>query len=184
MHKNIIEVVEKIVEVLVPLSSEERQRAVKAALVLIGETKIKPEEDIAGEDTQDTDDFKLPVRARTWMKQNNVTLDQIQQVFHFVDGNIEVIASEIPGKSGIEKTCNAYVFSGIAGLLVNGEAKFTDEAARAICKTSGFYDETNHAKRLKEKGNKFTGSKEKGWALTAPGLKSGAELILEITSKK
>jgi hypothetical protein len=30
---------------------------------------------------------------------------------------------------------------------------------------------------MSAKGNLFTGSKDKGWKLTAPGLKRGAELV-------
>jgi hypothetical protein len=34
---------------------------------------------------------------------------------------------------------------------------------------------------IKERGNEFTGTKEKGWSLTAPGLKRGAALVKEMT---
>ena len=44
----------------------------------------------------------------------------------------------------------------------------------------GFFDGTNHMKYMKG-GNEFTGSKDKGWTLTAPGLKVGASLVTQLS---
>ena len=41
----------------------------------------------------------------------------------------------------------------------------------------GFFNEGNHAKYMKEKGNVLGGTKDAGWTLTTPGLKSGAEIV-------
>ena len=60
------------------------------------------------------------------MHTNGVTQEQLAHVFHIEDGKAEVIASEAPGKNGQKKTINAYVLTGIAGLLQTGEAKFDD----------------------------------------------------------
>jgi hypothetical protein len=114
------------------------------------------------------------------MKQNDVTIDDIQQTFHMADGVVEVIASDIPGKNGKEKTLAAYVLTGIAGLLATGNAAFDDNSARGVCKSSGCFNLANHAAYLKEKGNEFTGSKDNGWTLTTPGLKRGAALVKEL----
>lgn len=69
-------------------------------------------------------------------------------------------------------------------MLASGEAKFTDKEARALCTSAGCYDGPNHASTLKARGNWFTGSKEKGWVLTAPGLKHGAALIKGLTNQQ
>lgn len=69
---------------------------------------------------------------------------------------------------------------GIAKLLSSGDPSFDDKSARALCETSGCYDSANHAASLRDKGNEFTGTKDKGWTLTTPGLKRGAILIKEL----
>ena len=69
-------------------------------------------------------------------------------------------------------------------MLISGEAKFTDKDARDVCSSAGCYDATNHATTLKAKGNWFTGTKDKGWALTAPGLKHAATLVKSLASEQ
>jgi hypothetical protein len=92
----------------------------------------------------------------------------------------DIIAAEVPGKSNRERVRNAYVLFGISRLLATGTANFDDKLARGLCEKLGIYDRTNHMKYMKG-GNEFTGSKDKGWALTAPGLKHGAALIANLT---
>lgn len=172
----------KIVELLAPLTSEERLRVVNAALTLVGEALITPpgEKSLISEDNCDGGEGELPVKARSWAKQNGIGFADLQQVFHFEDGKVEVIASEMPGQSDKERTHNAYVLTGIAKLLSSNAPHFDDETARDLCKSSGCFNQANHATYLTGKGNLFTGSKKPGWTLTAPGLKQGATLIKEL----
>lgn len=175
--KNVTEVVGAIVNLLSPLESEERRRVVQASLTLLGEQsegigKGSPKE-LEGDGGSAG---SLPARAQGWMKQNDVSIAQLQQVFHFADGEVKFIAAEIPGKNKREKVRNAYVLLGTARLLSSGDAKFDDKAARSLCEDYGVYDQTNHMKYMKG-GNEFTGSKDRGWTLTAPGLKHGAVLV-------
>jgi hypothetical protein len=167
----------KVVEVLSPLSSEDRARVISAALALLGDVKPKTT-------TRESDDATaveaeagtMSPRAKSWMSQNGVSVSQLQQVFHIADGLTEVIAT-VPGRNKKEQTYNAYILTGLGQLLLTGSAAFTDKAARSLCESSGCYDSANHAAHLKDKGNEFTGSKDKGWTLTAPGLKRAAELV-------
>jgi hypothetical protein len=115
------------------------------------------------------------------MKQNEIALEELQQIFHLENGSAEVIAGEIPGKNKKEKTYNAYILIGLAMLLSTGTPSFDDKAARALCESSGCYDQANHSVTIKDRGNEFTGTKEKGWALTAPGLKRAGILVKEMT---
>jgi hypothetical protein len=178
-QKSVMEIVQIVVGELTPLSSDDRQRVIQASMTVLGEAAIKlPKNDSNEEEADDSDSGHLPARARSWMKQNGLTLDQVHQVFHLVDGGAEVIASEIPGANNREKVRNAYVLVGLARLLSSGEAKFDDKAARDFCDTSGIYDRTNHMKYMK--GKEFTGAKDKGWTLTPPGLKQGAMLVTEL----
>lgn len=174
------DIVGKIVDLLTPLSSEERGRVVSASLTLLGETTIAG----ATNEGEDGGTVTTSGKAKTWQKQNSITANQLNQVFHNGDGKTDVIVGEMPGKNKKEKTLNAYVLTGIAQFLISGEAKFTDKEARALCSEAGCYDAPNHATTLKAKGNWFTGTKEKGWALTAPGLKHAASLVKNLASEQ
>jgi hypothetical protein len=171
----------KIVELLAPLASEERMRILKAALALLGENKG----DLSVDQELDSTAGRLsvPQRANAWMKQNGVSAEDIQQVFHISDGKVEVIAPEMPGTNDKERTHNAYVLKGIANLLEKDVPTFTDDAARELCKSSGCLNASNHAKFIDGKSNEFTGTKKGGWTLTAPGLKRGGSLVKELAKK-
>jgi hypothetical protein len=174
-NKTLSQVVGKIVEELESLSSDERKRAVQAAMTILGEEAIKSSQ-AADESIEGAE--KIHVRARTWMKQNEITVDQLQQVF-LMDG--EVIAS-IPGDNKKDQVRNAYILTGVARFLFAGEQKFDDAPAKALCESRGLYDSTNHSKSTKS-GSDFTGSKQNGWTITQPGLKAGALLIKSIANQ-
>jgi hypothetical protein len=184
-NKKTTEVVAEIVELLTPLTPEERTRAIKASIVLLGHgipdgevhagvgvavSRLGPDDELSG----------VSPRASSWMKQGGVSQQDLQQVFHLEKGSAEVIAA-IPGKNKREQTYNAYVLIGLARLLSSGSATFDDKSARALCESAGCYDKANHSVTINHRGNEFTGSKEKGWSLTAPGLKRAAVLVKEIT---
>ena len=173
-----------IVGLLEPMESEDRVRIINAALILLGESAA-PTKVGSGSGAYYSADFggnlgELPPRAGTWMKQCGISSNELEQVFNVVDGVAEVIASHMPGKNKKEQTLNAYVLAGIAKLVATGNASFSDNEARDLCVRSGCYDSGNHAATMKNKGNDFTGTKDKGWTLTAPGLKRGAELVKEL----
>ena len=111
----------------------------------------------------------MSAKAQAWMKQNDVSAEQLEHVFHFgPDGTVELIGT-LPGRSRREQTLAAYVLSGLGNFLISGDGSFDDETARGRCETAGCFDAGNHAKFLKDKGNEFTGDKRKGWSLTSPG---------------
>lgn len=165
---------QKIIELLTSLDADERPRVLRAAAAFFNEGAIKGVSEI------DESHDSLPPRARVWMKQNSVSISDLQQVFHISGEGAEVIAPQIPGKNKKEQTYNAYVITGIAQLLLTGAASFDDKAARAVCEKSGCYDSANHSAYIRARGNEFTGSKEKGWTLTAPGLVRAAEIVKDL----
>jgi hypothetical protein len=175
--KSMTAVVGEVVDLLTPLESEERGRVVRAALTLLGERS----DDMGGAPLgsfgeNERESGTVSGVARGWMRQNDLSAEQLQQVFHFADGDVRFIGADVPGKNNREKVRNAYVLLGVARFLSSGQTKFDDKAARAICDEYGIYDQTNHMKYMKG-GNEFTGSKEKGWSVTKPGLKHGAILV-------
>jgi hypothetical protein len=179
--KKLMSAIEGIVQVLAPLASEERSRAIQGALVILRESPLlASSQDEGAEINVPAELGTLSVKAKTWMKQNGITPEHISEVFDFSDGVATVLAGGVPGKNSGEKTIKTYVLSGVAGLLSSGEPNFDDKTARKLCEDLGHYDNTNHAKYLKGKGSYFVGDKDKGWKLTAPGLKFGGSIVKEL----
>jgi hypothetical protein len=180
------DVVGDIVDLLKPFSPDDRTRVIHAALTLLGDATSPsavsagaPKLPEAGGDAGATSP-----KAKMWQKQQGITAEQLSHVFHDVDGKMEIITGEIPGKNNKEKTLNAYVLTGIASLLGVGEPKFIDKDARAVCTRAGAYNPRHHGEYVKERGNLFTGSKENGWTLTAPGLTKGAVVIKSLAPEQ
>lgn len=177
----------KVLKLIKPLSSEERKRVIQAALVLLGETPVvAPPNSPSGEADAppagpSAEKFKFP-KANSWVMQNSITRAELDNVFHIGEGAADIIGA-IPGANKRVQTINVYILIGLAQLLVSGDPSFTDEAARAACQAAGCFDRSNHATILSSgRGSDITGSKEKGWTLTAPGLKRAAALVKEMTS--
>src|SRR5882672_4747126 len=180
--KKTTEIVSEIFELLNPLPSEDRHRVIQASLTLLGEvaSPSKPRGEVDGSGSDAGGDSSISSRARIWMKQYGISVEELQQVFQLEAGSAEVIAGEIPGKNKKEKTYNAYILTGMSALLSVGSSSFDDKSARALCERFGCYDQPNHSSIIKDRGNEFTGTKDTGWNLTAPGLKRGASLVKEM----
>src|SRR5260370_33962209 len=114
-----IDATTNLVEVLKPLPSEDRIRAVRAAMILLGEVQSGVTLRAASEEDTKEEDGELGTlhpRGRAWMKQNGISTAQQQQVFHMSKGKAEVIAG-VPGKSKKEQTYNAYILVGLGQIL-------------------------------------------------------------------
>jgi hypothetical protein len=174
--------IEGIVRILAPLSSDERQKIIHGALVVLGESIVERKVgSVRPTDAEEHEsEISVPLRARAWIRQNKLSDDQLGHVFDLTGGVATVIASEVFGKNTAEKVVKAYVLTGIASVLSSGEPTISDKGARHLCENLGCYDRTNHTKYLKEKGNYFVGDKDRGWKLTAPGLKFGGSLVREL----
>jgi hypothetical protein len=185
MEKSIpLDAMTKVVEVLTSLSSEDRIRVIRAAMALLGDAQpnlssVRGEVDGA-EDLDGAGLGSLSLRARTWMKQGGVSEAELQQVFHVTEEGMQIIAAHMPGKNKKEQTYNAYILTGLGQLILTGNPTFQDRAARTLCEASGCYDAANHSATIRERGNEFTGTKDKGWTITSPGLKRAAEIIKEL----
>lgn len=177
-EKSLTQAVTSIVQELTNFSSEDRHRIIAACMTLLGET---PARFVSEEQPGESDlggGFQFPAKAQKWMQQHGLTSEKVDQVFHFGDDGPQIIA-HIPGASKKEQVRNAYVLCGIGRLLTNGETRFEDKVARRICESGGFFDSTNHMKYMK--CSEFTGSREKGWVLTAPGMNLGASLVTQLS---
>jgi hypothetical protein len=178
-QKTLTQAVTNIVRELEAFSSEDRHRIVQASMTLLGEVPMRLVPDGGDGEPGQNQNVEAPAKARNWMAQYDLNFDQINQIFHFGEEGPEIIAS-IPGANRREQVRNAYILCGIGRLLASGETKFDDKVARRVCELGGFFDGTNHMKYMK--GSEFTGSREKGWVLTAPGLKFGALLVAQLSN--
>lgn len=182
--QSIVEAIPKIVEILVPLAPEERQRAISAALIVLGEpAKAHETRAQQGRSDQPVDipNEGISPKATSWMRKNQITRDQLDHVFSIDEEGIDVIASRLPGKSRRQQTLEAYVLCGVTALLRSGEPNFANLDARKLCQRVGCYDAANHSNYLKGFGNLIHGSKDSGWKLTNPGLNEAARIIRQLT---
>ncbi len=171
----------KVVELLEPISSDERQRIIKAALVLLGEESLSASSSSVDIDDASDEKFPLSPKGGVWAKHNKISFEQLAQVFHAEGDNFEIIVGEVSGRANKDKIRKAYLLMGLAEYLKTGNGSFEDKAARSLCEKFGCYDSTNHAKALKF-GNELTGSVSRGWTITGPGLKQAASLVAELSS--
>lgn len=182
--KSIPEIAAEIFGLLEPLESGDRQRVVAGAMAMLGEgtraSRSSSPTDGALSNSETT--IKPGGKATAWINKYDLSEDQLEQVFHFEeDGSVEVLDGHIPGTTKKAMTINAYMLLGISKLLSSDSSKFDDSAAVDLCKRLGCHDRANHSRTRSLLGNLFTGSKNGGFALTAPGLSQAAEVIKEMS---
>lgn len=167
-----------IINILTPLTSEDRHRTVNAAMLFLGETVKAPGPAGTGKGVGEGSN---PGAVGAWMTQYGVSQDQMDQVFHFNnDGSFSI--HDAPGRSKKEKTLNTYILTGLGKFLMTNDRAFDNSMARGFCETIGCVDPGNHAAYLKNKGPEFSGDKNKGYSLTNVGVKRGAALVKELAS--
>jgi hypothetical protein len=111
-QQSIAKITGEIVDLLTPLSSEERGRVITASLALLGETAvIKSYNSKPKEATDAEGGSPLSSKGKLWMKHNAVTAAQLLEVFHFENETAEIIIGAMPGASIKEKVRNFAVGS-------------------------------------------------------------------------
>ncbi len=166
-----------IIGALTPLKSDERHRVVGAAMMFLGEKPIE----LKGDKTDDGggDDQVHSAAIQKWLKQNNVSGAELEQVFHFGEnGSFDIF--DAPGATKKDRMLNTYVLTGLAKFLATGERNFDDATARKYCEQFGCYDQANFAAHMRDRGADFTGEKARGYTLTNVGIKHGAALVKEL----
>src|SRR5690242_2949247 len=96
VSKAVLEAVPKLVEVLSPLSLEDRQRAISATMVLFGHsvpiaTIHSPK--AAAHVEQIPSEDGVSAKASLWMKKYGITRQQLDHVFSIEADSIDVIAA-------------------------------------------------------------------------------------------
>jgi len=186
--KSLPNIVNEMFELLEPIGSDERQRVVSSVMTLLGEVATpKGNRPAQNGDDDHADEATIPglgTAAKRWMKQNDLTAEMLEPIFHHEDGKVQVIAAEVPGGGKKGQTTNCYLLEGARCLLETDAPRFTDADAVDLCKSLGCHDKANHAANRKSLGNIVTGTKATGFTLPAPGLKAAAALIKEMASSK
>ena len=167
-----------VIGALKPLTSEERQRTVRAALLYLDE-KFPVNEGNEAAKSEDVGDEKeaLPRASLTWLKQNDIPLDKVDEYFELrSDGTFDIWNA--PGKSMKEKTVAIYFLTALGNYLSRQEQNFEDSLAREFCQELGCYDSPNHSSYLKSlHPTDIRGDKKKGFRITRQGLSKAANLM-------
>lgn len=170
----------QVYALLSPLDPDGRARVIAACLALFGDPV--PAGVGSRSNLSHVGEESLPehvgAKARRWIRQFDLTADDLEQVFHFTDtGSVELIATEIPGATKKEQSANAYLLCGAASFLATDEPKIDNSVAVQFAKHVGCYDKNNHTANRNSLGNRISGSIESGFLLPAPGLKAAALLV-------
>lgn len=177
-----------IVDALQQLDSPDRKRAVLGALHFLEEDwvplpQVKGVVQVDAAEQTPEIDGAFAAAAKQWMKKNELTGDEVENVFHFEEGKVNIIA-DLPGKVKRENTTIIYVLLGLGTYLFTGERKFSDSDARDACSKHNAYDSNNHAGTMAALRSELTGDKKTGWTITMPGLKRGATFVKELATAK
>jgi hypothetical protein len=186
---NLAEATSAVFGILEPLAPQDRKRVISATLALLAdepsfvdEPKRASSSTRAESDREDSEDIGLNPRTTKWLRQNGITTEELQEVFHFSGGKVEVIASRLPANSRREQTGQAYLLEGFRAFLETGEPKFTDEAAMQLTKRFGAFDTNNHSGNRKSLGNSLSGSRQAGFELSQPGLRTAVALVKQLAA--
>jgi hypothetical protein len=174
-----VEAAAKLVQILAPLSSEERKMAIDATMIFLRSTaggEVAPTKRSESHYESGNSDG-ISAKGLAWMKKCGISRQQLDHVFSIDGGSVEVIASRMPGSSRRQQTVEAYVIAGLKGLLHTGEPNFSDKEARGVCSKVGCYDIGNHSNYINALGNLVSGSRDTGWKLSNPGLERAAEIV-------
>jgi hypothetical protein len=182
-----VEAATKLIQILAPLSVEERERAISAAKILLGHSSPDPRGASSlpvPESIPTPSPHGLSSKVDAWMKKHALTSEMLEQVFAFdpTIPAVDIIAAKMPGTSKRQQTVESYVICGLKSFLLTGDPVFSDKDARQVCTKIGCYDGPNHATYLKALDNLVHGSKEAGWRLSNPGLVRAGEIVKQLNS--
>jgi hypothetical protein len=187
VSKNPAQLALDLYNLLFPHPSDVRQKAIRAAMMSLGEAPIEQPR-VAGSGSRDSEggsgefvDTKLGPKAIRWAQKHGVSRAMLDEVFHLDDDAMDVIASSVPGPSRREMTVQCYLLCGVRGLLRNDVPSLDEGDAISLCKRLTAYDKNNHTTNRNAMANKMTGTRP-SFTLTGPGEAAGAELIKQMTT--
>ena len=101
----------ELYKLLVGQSSEMRHRAIQSVLAALGESQVAVPKAVPNatqmQFPSDAGDFSdIGPKAAKWAQKNGVTRAMIDEVFHIVNGTVEITASSVPGARKRDLTVN------------------------------------------------------------------------------
>jgi hypothetical protein len=170
----------QMIEILEPLTPEDRQRNINAALTYLGDPGLASAPRSHAENLEGSpDERRTSPTIASRMRQYNIANAHLEHVFDFRnDGSFALL--DVAGTAKREQTLNTYILTGLGTYLATGERAFSDALARGNCEAHSCLDVSNHSKTLAAKHPEFNGDKSSGWTITIPGIRRGAELVKQI----
>jgi hypothetical protein len=177
------QIVTALFEILEPLSVPIRAKALRSVLAMLDDEGIDISQSLSPlmelsnpkGPNDGSSGFAAGKRVSAWLRKHKISDEELEQMFSNDSGKIAVFA--VPGTKKREQTINAYVLTAVQAFLSTDEPKFKDSDAVTLCKRMGCFDQANHAQTRTTFGNRFSGDKDAGYILTAPGLEQAAALI-------
>jgi hypothetical protein len=154
-----------------PAASREPQRVERQ---LEGST----EEDEASEDVGGVSPPGLK-----WMRRSNLSLAQLEPIFSVNLDEIDLIASEIPGRGKASRMANVLRLKCLAQYLATGAAKVTHDDFNEACVHYHAQDAGHFAENMRALNAEVTGSKETGYQLTPKGMTVATALVKDMIAK-
>lgn len=136
------------------------------------------------DDAPDQEGDGISPIAKKWMRRNGLSSADLSSHFSLGIEEIDLVAKKVPGKSKRERMLNVFLLKGIAAYLGGGAARFDHESVKQACTHYDAYDMDNFAAYLKSFAAQVSGTKEKGYALTARGLTDATELVKTMAGKQ
>jgi hypothetical protein len=173
----------ELYNLLVPHSADVRQKAMQAATTLLGDAAMPLTHEAGGSRARaltvgagEFADLGLGPKALKWIQKHRITRPMLEEVFHLTSGDVDIIASTVPGTSKREMTISCYLLSGVRGLLKSDVPSLDEGDAVAVCKRLTAYDRNNHTTNRLAVGNRMSGAKPT-FTLTGPGETAAADLL-------
>src|SRR2546429_2972107 len=95
--ENIAETMTKMVALLEPLERDVRRRVIQATLTLLGDEGSSISGGTRAGVREDQPEGKFPRRAESWIRQHDLSEDELNHVFHVDGDHVGIVASRVAG---------------------------------------------------------------------------------------
>ena len=122
--------------------------------------------------------------ARKWMTRNAISVSQLDPVFSLGADEIDLVATEIPGKNKKERLHSVFLLKGIAAYLATGAPRLSHEQMKAAALHYDAYDAANFAAYFRSMTGEISGEKSTGYTLNPRGITSATAMFKSMVGAK